>query len=113
MKHTYKQIDKDGNYIALDLDIIGLFKCTLINLYGPSKDHTDFYDGIKNIIKGSESGNLILSGDWNAVLDQKKDCLNYKGINNPGSTGKIQNIIDEFDLIDIWRLLNPDQRQYT
>ena len=105
-------IDENGNYLALSLETQG-YKITLINLYGPSKDDPNFYEKINSIITEYDNLHTIICGDWNLVLNKKMDCYNYVNINNPLARNRVLSLCSEQDLIDPWRIPNPDSRRYT
>ena len=58
---------------------------------------------------------MIIAGDWNVVQDYRVyvDTLNYTGENNPKSNLKINQMINNMDLVDVWREKNPGIRRYT
>jgi hypothetical protein len=45
---------------------------------------------------------VIIAGDWNVVQDYRVDTLNYTGENNPKSKLKINQMINNMDLVDVW-----------
>ena len=104
--------DTQGNKIVIEIEMHGK-KFTLINIYGPNNDTPDFYESIKHDINSFENEYVIWTGDFNLVMDQKKDTKNYTNINNPKSREKVIDLCAEFDLIDIWRELNIESSRYT
>ena len=56
---------------------------------------------------------LILAGDWNLVLDPSIDYCNYKCTNNVKAQEKVEEIIADQHLVDIWRELNPQLQQIS
>ena len=46
-------------------------------------------------------------GDFNLVLDPNKDIYNYLKINNPNARKSVIEIVNDLDLIDIYRYLHP------
>ena len=56
-------------------------------------------------LKNTRSLELILTGDWNLVLNPELDSQNYKHINNPKCREKVTDMTNEFSLEDIWREL--------
>ena len=98
--------------MALSLETQG-YKITLINLFGPNKDDPNFYEKINSIITEYDNLHTIICGDWNLVLNKKMDCYNYVNINNPLARNRVFSLCSEQDLIDPWRILNPDSRRYT
>ena len=66
----------------------------------------------KNIAK-LKIPNLILAGDWNLVLDPTIDYCNYKRTNNVKAQEKVEEIIADHCLVDIWRELSPQLQRFT
>lgn len=85
----------------------------LVNIYGPNQDSPSFYQSLTETIKKFNNNNVIIVGDWNLVLDQELDCYNYKHINNPKAKEKVDWMILELGLTDIWREGNPQCKRYT
>ena len=71
-----------GNYIILTVRIKEI-DILLVSLYGPNRDEPEFYNTLKEKIMELDNPNVIMSGDWNMVLDTFKDYQNYKYVNNP------------------------------
>ena len=89
----------------------------LLNLYSPNvlNSRIQFYNQIKGLlVKYSKMDDIsVMGGDYNIILDEN---LDKKG----GITKKKEQVVDiinktiqNFDLIDIWRLRNPDIKQFT
>ena len=57
-------------------------------LNSPNKDDSDFYDRVMGELKNTRSQELILTGDWNLVLNPELDSQNYKHINNQNAEKK-------------------------
>ena len=47
------------------------------------------------------------------ILDENLDCVNYLHINNPGSRNRVLQLCHDLDLVDVWRIHNPNIRRYT
>ena len=54
---------------------------------------------------------LVVGGDWNCTMDFTKDRNGEKP--HSGSMGVLRDIINQFNLVDVWRTKHPDTRQYT
>lgn len=79
---VHEQIsDKIGNYLVLDISIVGK-RLTLLTIYGPNEDCQKVYKNISDIISNL-SNDVIMVGDFNLVLDPSKDYFNHLYINNP------------------------------
>lgn len=107
-----EKTDPNGNWVALDISLFQ-FKLTLISLYGPNEDNPAFYGRIHNILEDFGNPHNIICGDWNLTQDPTIDNYNYLHINNPNARQRVLNLKDNFDLIDYWRVQNPQTKRYT
>ena len=103
----------DGRYIILDIEIPEVARMLIINLYAPNEDSPEFFLNLFKEIEQREVKNIIMTGDWNMVIDFNKDTLNYKKLNNPKSNKIVIENKNKLDLIDIWRYSHPDLTEYT
>ena len=60
--------DDKGDFMLLQLKINDQ-TFTVVNLHSPNKDDPDFYDRVMGELKKTRSQELILTGDWNLVLN--------------------------------------------
>ena len=104
--------DEQGNFLILTIKTM-LKELTLVNLYGPNRDNPEFYENVQDRILNLQTPNLIMGGDWNLVLNPDKDYKNYLHINNPRAQDKVNELMSELNLIDVWREINPETRRYT
>lgn len=74
-------LDKIGNYLVLDISIVGK-RITLLTIYGPNEDCQKVYKNISDTISNL-SNDVIMVGDFNLVLDPSMDYFNHLYINNP------------------------------
>ena len=56
---------------------------------------------------------MIIAGDFNLILNPNEDSVNYVNINNPKAREEVLNMIIEMNLLDVWKELNLEKRQYT
>ena len=103
----------DGRYIILDLEIPEVARMLIISLYAPNEDSPEFFTKLFNEIEQRDVKNIIMTGDWNMVMDFNKDTLNYKKLNNPKSNKIVIENKNKLDLVDIWRHSHPDLTHYT
>ena len=88
---------------------------TLINVYCPTKDnveeHFKFVNSIRADIDNCE-GQIVLGGDFNFYLNVNLDKDVNVDVITPAAQ-EMNNIMSDYDYIDIWRVKNPDKRHYT
>uniref|UniRef100_A0A3P8RLF1 Reverse transcriptase domain-containing protein n=1 Tax=Amphiprion percula TaxID=161767 RepID=A0A3P8RLF1_AMPPE len=105
--------DKDGRWVAIDVDLFGV-RYSLINIYAPNTDSPEFFIDICNIAK--QMGNLyvIIGGDFNQIRDPALDKSSSTN-NRPKqkSVLTVDTMVEELGLVDIWRLLYSHEREYT
>ena len=104
--------DTNGRYTILDIEI-GNGRFTLASIYGPNSDDSDFFLDLVSTIENIENDNRILGGDWNIVLEADKDKKGGLGQTHTHSLQVIRTWMEETDLIDIWRLNNPNDFKFT
>ena len=108
-----KFCDDEGNILAISI-IYEEKKILIEILYGPNQDTPVFYSDLAfKKIQDWNPDFSIFSGDFNVVLNPQKDTKNYLHVNNPHAMQALQNQIQQYNLIDIWRELHPDERKYT
>ena len=104
--------DKEGRYIIIDLEV-GELILTIGNIYAPNKDDPVFFQNICEQMIMFRCEEIILGGDFNLVMDVKKNKKGGKSLTHRNSLKVIQNTQDNLDLTDIWWDLNPDGKRYT
>ena len=105
--------DSDGNNLAV-LISIDEKKVLIEGIYGPNLDCPTFYsDQLFRRVLDWDPEYVIYAGDWNIVLDPELDCRGYRHQNNPLARTELLNKINEFNLVDIFRHLNPTSRKFT
>ena len=102
----------EGNYIQLVLTCRSI-KINLIDLYAPNSEDPNFFSEIDKLITYEDADYVVMCNDFNLVLNPSKDSQNYVNINNPKSRSKVITMLNERDLVDIYRVHNPDMMQFT
>ena len=59
-----------------------------------------------------EDTRLIWGGDWNCILDKSLDAMGESPSLKKESVKLIQNLMNDFDLVDVWRLRNPTYKNF-
>lgn len=108
---NHVEIDNNGRMIIAEI-VIEQVSYVIANIYAPNEDNPDFFVYVKDIIDSFDNRFIIWTGDFNTVLDVTKDRLN-SAFNNVKAQQSIKTAMTELDLCDVWRTLNPDERQYT
>ena len=108
--------DNEGRLVLLDCSV---YDNPLIvsSVYFPTKDkpreQSQFLDYIKEVICNYNGQNIIMGGDFNTSLNTDMDKLGGSIEKESIHTKNLKTFMDEIDLIDIWRVRNPQLRQYT
>ena len=86
----------------------------LTGIYGPNTDSPDFYENkCFPLIQKFDPDFSIFCGDWNMTLQQDLDNHNYMHVNNPRAKAAVIKNMEELNLCDIWRDLNPDTKTFS
>ena len=104
--------DPNGRFLILNATLNDVL-VTLVNIYAPNNDDPDFWLEVFAQIDKFDNSSLIIAGDFNAVISH----LDYQGTRqqhcNVRASNMISDIIEEYNLIDVWRHFHPTLRQYT
>ena len=105
--------DELGRCIVIDIEFLNR-RMTLGNVYGPSSgDHPEFFEEVFNKIISFDNQLIVVGGDWNVALNPTLDTNHPSNIYRNRSRGKIQEFIEECDVVEIFRSLYPNIRRYT
>ena len=109
--HNFKT-DQNGNMLILDLEIEGK-RLTLANIYGPNDDSPNFFLKVQESIGEFDNEIVIICGDFNLVQNQELDTFNYINVNNPNAKEAVLMMKDELNIVDPFREIHVDSKQYT
>jgi len=104
--------DKNGRWLVLDIEIDDQ-PYTLANYYGPNKDHTWHIDAMISKVDEINNPNIIICGDFNFVFNLNIDKLGGRDTTNRKCRKRVVEWMEEKNLLDIWRIKNPNSRKYT
>uniref|UniRef100_A0AAR2KFP9 exodeoxyribonuclease III n=1 Tax=Pygocentrus nattereri TaxID=42514 RepID=A0AAR2KFP9_PYGNA len=104
--------DKEGRFILVQGKVEGQ-PVTLLNIYALPGSDFSFFQKITNIMVTKTEGILICGGDLNIHLQPKLDSSSGKTNEPKALHKKINTLFKEVGLIDIWRDLFPNRRDYT
>ena len=109
-------LDSEGRSIIMEADVQGsLF--LFVNIYAPNKvqDQCQFFASLNKKIEDfvvNKEHRIILGGDFNVTFDSDLDCSGGKPCKKD-SVKQIQHLSLDFDLVDIWRVRNPESKRFT
>ena len=115
-KLNFVRSDDNGRYIIMEAEVQGS-SFLFVNIYAPNsvQDQFCFYDNLnKNIEENiiEKDNRIILGGDFNVTLNPVWDCSG--GNQSKKASAKfIEDLCLDFDLIDIWRIRNPEIKRFT
>ena len=72
-----------------------------------------FFTSIFERLADFKCDEVIIGGDYNLVLDVEKDKKGGLAKTNKKSLEVINSYCEDLDLIDVWRIQNPEQRRFT
>ena len=104
--------DPEGRFVIVDIKMEEKI-LTLVNLYAPNDDNPTFFKNVLNQLLSFDCGEIILGGDYNLVMEVGKDKSGGNPTTNKNSLKEVRYIADSLDLVDIWRVLNPDAKRFT
>uniref|UniRef100_A0A3P9LA26 Reverse transcriptase domain-containing protein n=1 Tax=Oryzias latipes TaxID=8090 RepID=A0A3P9LA26_ORYLA len=110
-EHISETKDKEGRYVMIIGRIEGSL-VTLFSIYAPPGSDWQFYKKVFNIMSTESRGILISGGDMNIRLT-KMDSSGSSLCHKKPLVNKINSVIKEIDIIDVWRELNSTSRDYT
>ena len=86
---------------------------TLVNVYAPNDDNPAFFKNVLSHLLSFNCDDIIWGGDFNLILDLEKDKKGGNPVTHKNSLKEVQNIVDSLDLLDVWRVFNPDVKRFT
>ena len=86
----------------------------ITNVYAPnnSAERKEFFPFLTNHIQSLDSDNQIVLGDFNCVLSNKQDIITGED-HNRQDVISFSTFMVQSDLLDVWRLLNPEEKEFT
>ena len=86
----------------------------VINVYGPNSnyDRQNFMNELYNVSRKCTSNNIIIGGDFNILMNNDLDII-AGAEHDPTAIQHFRNWVYRNDLIDCWRELHGDEKDYT
>lgn len=85
----------------------------LITVYGPNQDDPEFYVQIFERVNEHSNPYKLIGGDFNLSLDLNLDRKGAVTDHKTGSRWVVSQFMNDYDMVDIWRLYHPEECQYT
>jgi exonuclease III len=110
--------DLEGRLLIVKLTL-GDTDYYVCNIYMPTSNHeTEQIDVLRKLndqITDISATNIILGGDWNVPLNDLLDKKSKKCVTCPNHKFRdnLLRWLEEHNLIDSWRISNPNGRKYT
>lgn len=104
-------VDSSGRVLILEVKIDQNL-IVITNIYAPNEDDVNFYQNTIQQIENFDNRNIIWSGDFNLVMNPAIDRYNSTS-NHKKACAVLESYMLEAELVDIWRLKNPQARSYT
>jgi len=104
--------DKHGRWIVLNLKIKDI-PYTIATYYGPNKDHPSHVEKMINKIDEINNNKVMICGDFNFVFNTRLDKLGGRDTTNYKCRQTVMDWMERNNMVDIWRLKNPNTRRYT
>uniref|UniRef100_H3AKY0 exodeoxyribonuclease III n=1 Tax=Latimeria chalumnae TaxID=7897 RepID=H3AKY0_LATCH len=98
--------------IMLLLEIMSQ-KMLLVNIYAPVEGDPTFFHQLNSRLQQFNDIPIIMGGDFNEVLDLQLDRSIKAKPHVSGTNRAIHTLISDFNLVDVWRAVNPRIRDYT
>ena len=96
------------------VDLLSEGKCiTLATLYAPNEDELSFFQDFFDHLSDFQCDDLLIGGDFNLILDLDKDKKGGRYKTHTRAVKTLKEFIAKLDLIDAWRVLNPNTLKYT
>ena len=76
-------------------------------------DSVNHFKILEKNLKENNDKTFIIGGDFNTIIYTEYDKKNGRTATHRLCRNKLSSIIDEFDLVDIWRRKHPSSKIYT
>ena len=103
--------DSEGRFLQIVAKIEGM-RITILNCYAPNSDSPNYF--AQNFAQSGilENDSCIIGGDFNTILtsqDMRGAVINQ----HPKTTDPLLELMQHYELVDIWRIQNDNKFMYT
>lgn len=110
--HISTVTDPNGHFLIVTGYLYSMH-VTLVNIYGPNLDDPGFFRKIFNKLTDLSNTNLIVAGDYNLVMDVHLDRSSSRDCAPSNASTTLKCIMSSSNIVDIWRIQHPDEREYS
>lgn len=110
--HSSTISDPNGRFLIV-AGVLNSMPITFVNIYAPNFDDPSFFQKVCNAIPNISDTNLIIGGDFNCTLDPLLDKQYSKSLQKSNSSAYLNMMINNLNLVDIWRLTHPTDKEYS
>ena len=108
--------DSEGRYVIVKAKIEEEMIC-IVNIYAPNtkQEKSNFFKHVHKLLLQNEmhiNQTLIIGGDWNTCISSSLDKSGGRDIED-SVTEEMKLLLSDLELVDIWRLKNPNTKRYT
>ena len=114
-QYNIKKIKHDllGRYLIAHIET-DKENIVLTNVYGPNSDNPVFFENLFSDLDEFVEYPLIIAGDFNICLTEKdKKGGRFFELSHRQSRETLKEYINNFELVDIWRILNENKQQFS
>mgnify|MGYP001556512402 CR=1 FL=1 len=108
--------DADGRICYIKIQIVDDI-LNIINVYAPTKSkhklQLDFLNELKTLVDKTEQMPTIVGGDFNTYMDPTLDKDSGKLDEISMYSSQLQLMLENYELCDIWRTINPTLKRFT
>ena len=103
--------DKSGRFLLIDC-VLNANRVTLVNVYGTNHDDPPFFnEQLLKIVAGQ--GHCLVGGDFTLVFNPTMGRSLPKSPTPTKAAVFLNHGIKELGLCDVWRTLNPNQKDFS
>jgi exonuclease III len=112
-----QRASEDENSLLLRLRLKNS-EVVLVSIYGPNSNDELFFNRLHDWVSDFQHLPIILGGDWNATycnrnINENIDCFNMIRPPNLLHSNKIAEMCENFNLLDPYRTLFPEAKDFT
>uniref|UniRef100_A0A670KGT6 Reverse transcriptase domain-containing protein n=1 Tax=Podarcis muralis TaxID=64176 RepID=A0A670KGT6_PODMU len=104
--------DEEGRIIGVRINWQGE-NLVVIGVYAPNDSKSEFFNKLEEKICEYADQKIVLMGDLNGVVSLEADRCREGGSKNGRLPKSFFSMVDNSNLIDIWRLKHPLDKQFT